>query len=95
MPTRGACRIPHAASGTASGSAAIRCRGGNQKPNMVGARKAATSTCAPSAAAHRPAVISISRTPGTACASRSRRERHSHHSPANASRNTGAHRSRP
>ena len=32
-----------ATSGTASGSPASRWRGGNQKPNIVGARKAATT----------------------------------------------------
>ena len=94
MPTRGACLSPHATSGTASGSDASRCRGGNQKPNIVGARKA-TISCAPSAAAQSPAATSISRTPGTACARRSRSERHSHHSPANMSANTGAQRSSP
>jgi hypothetical protein len=94
MPTRGACRTPHAISGTASGSDASRWRGGNQKPNIVGARKA-TISWAPSAAAQRPAATSISRTPGTARASRSRSERHSHQSPPNASANTGAQRSRP
>ena len=73
----------------------MRCRGGNQNPNIVGAAKAATSSCAPSAAAHRPAVTSISRTPGTARATCSRRECHSHHTPANASRKTGAQRSSP
>jgi len=41
-PVRGARRNPHATSGTASKSPAIRCRGGNEKPNIVGARKAAT-----------------------------------------------------
>jgi len=82
-------------SGTASGSPASRWRGGNQKPNIVGAPNAATSSCAPSAAAHRPAATSIVRTPGTALASPSRRERHSHHRPAKASANTGAQRSRP
>jgi hypothetical protein len=87
--------MPHATSGTASGRAASRCRGGNQNPNMVGARKAATSTCAPTAAAHMPAASSVSRTPGTARASSSRRERHSHHAPANARMNTGAHRRSP
>ena len=71
------------------------CRGGNQKPNIVGARKAATSSCAPSAAEQRPAVSSISRTAGTARATRSRRECHSHHRPAKARANTGAHRSSP
>ena len=73
----------------------MRCRGGNQKPNMVGARKPATTSWAPRAAAQRPAVSSISLTPGTAWASRSRSERHSHHRPAKASANTGAHRSSP
>jgi hypothetical protein len=68
---------------------------GNQKPNMVGARKAATRSCAPSAVAHRPAVNSISRTAGTARARRSRRERQNNHKPAKASRNTGAQRTRP
>jgi hypothetical protein len=92
---RGRWRIPQATSGTASGSAASRWRGGNQKPNIVGARNAATSSCAPSAAAQSPAASSISRTPGTARARRSLDERHSHHSPANASRKTGAQRSRP
>jgi hypothetical protein len=94
MPTRGACRRPHATSGIASGSAAIRCRGGNQKPNIVGARKA-TISWAPTAAAQRPAAISISRTPGTARARPSRKERHSHQSPAKTSANTGAQRSSP
>jgi len=94
MPTLGACLSPHATSGTASGSDASRCRGGNQKPNIVGARKA-TISCAPSAAAQSPAATSISRTPGTARARRSRSERHSHHSPANMSANTGAQRSSP
>ena len=37
---------PQATSGIASGSAASRWRGGNQKPNIVGARNAATSSCA-------------------------------------------------
>ena len=95
MPTRGACRSPQATSGTASGSDASRCRGGNQKPNMVGARRPATISWAPNAAAHSPAVSSISRTPGTARARRSRSERHSHQSPANVSANTGAQRSSP
>ena len=95
VPIRGMRRSPHATSGTASGRAAARCRPGNQKPNMVGAKKTATNSWAPSAAAQSPAVSSISRTPGTARASRSRRARHSHQSPANASSNTGAHRSRP
>ena len=63
-PSRGAWRRPSATSGTASGSAASRWRGGNQKPNIVGARNAATSSCAPSAAAQSPAVSSISRTSG-------------------------------
>jgi hypothetical protein len=94
IPTRGACRSPHATNGTASGSDASRCRGGNQKPNIVGARKA-TISWAPSAAAQSPAATSISRTPGTARARRSRSERHSHQSPANMSANTGAQRSSP
>jgi hypothetical protein len=94
MPTRGACRKPHAISGIASGREASRCRGGNQKPNMVGARKA-TMSWAPSAAAQRPAATSISRTPGTARESRSRSERHSHQRPAKTSAKTGAQRSRP
>jgi hypothetical protein len=88
-------RSPQATSGIPSGSAASRCRGGNQKPNIVGARKAATTSWAPSTAAQSPATRSVSRTSGTARASRSRRERHSHHSPANASRKTGAQRSSP
>jgi hypothetical protein len=82
-------------SGIASGRAASRCRGGNQNPNMVGARKAATTSWAPSAAAQRPPVSSISRRAGTARARRLRWERQSSHSPANASRNTGAQRSSP
>jgi hypothetical protein len=94
MPTRGACRSPHAISGMASGSDASRCRGGNQNPNIVGARKA-TISWAPRAAAQSPAATSISRTPGTARASRSRIERHSHQTPANTSANTGAQRSSP
>jgi hypothetical protein len=44
VPARGRCRSPQATSGAASGSAAIRCRGGNQKPNMVGAKNAATKS---------------------------------------------------
>ena len=84
-----------ATSGTASGSPASRWRGGNQKPNIVGATKAATTSWTPSTAAHSAAATSISRTPGTACASRSRCECHSHHRPANASANTGAQRSSP
>ena len=94
IPTRGRRRRPHATSGMASGSDASRCRGGNQKPNIVGARKA-TISWAPSAAAQSPAATSISRTPGTARARRSRSERHSHQSPANTSANTGAQRSSP
>jgi hypothetical protein len=94
MPARGACRSPQATSGTASGSDASRCRGGNQNPNIVGA-STATITWAPSTAAQRPAVTSMSRTPGTARASRSRSERHSHHSPANIRAKTGAQRSSP
>jgi hypothetical protein len=94
MPARGACRSPHAISGMASGSDASRCRGGNQNPNMVGARKA-TISCAPRMAAQSPATTSISRTPGTARARRSRIERHSHQSPANTSANAGAQRSSP
>ena len=70
-------------------------RGGNQKPNMVGASSPATTSWAPSAAAQRPAVSSISLTPGTARASRSRWARHSHQRPAKASANTGAQRSSP
>jgi hypothetical protein len=95
IPRRGVCRRPHATSGIASGSAATRCRPGNQKPNIVGARKTATTSWAPSAAAHSPAVSSTSRNAGTALASRSRYERQSHHTPANASAKMGAQRSRP
>ena len=62
---------------------------------MVGAANAATSSCAASAAAHSPAATSIARTEGTARATRSRRDRHSHQSPAKARRKIGAHRSRP
>ena len=84
-----------ATSGTASGSPAIRWRGGNQKPNIVGATNAATTSWAPSAAAQSAAATSMSRTPGTACATRSRCECHSHQSPTNTRRNTGAQRSNP
>jgi hypothetical protein len=84
-----------ATSGSDSGRAASRCRGGNQKPNIVGATNAATTSCAPSAAAHRAVARRTARTPGTACASRSRRERHSHQSPAKTSTNIGAQRSSP
>lgn len=75
IAVRGSLRIPSASSGTASGSPASRWRGGNQKPNIVGARKAATSTCAPTAATHIVAARSIERSWGTARASRSRRDR--------------------
>jgi len=95
VPIRGMWRSPMATSGTASGSPASRCRGGNQNPNIVGAANAATTSWAPSAVAHSAAENSISRTPGTACASRSRCECHSHQSPANTSANTGAQRNRP
>ncbi len=84
-----------ATSGTASGSPASRWRDGNQKPNIVGATNAATTSCAPSAAAQSAADSWISRTPGTACARRSRCECHSHQSPTKASTNTGAQRSSP
>ena len=80
LPIRGMWRRPMATSGTASGSPASRWRGGNQKPNIVGATNAATTSWAPSAAAQSAAASSISRTPGTACASRSRCECHSHQS---------------
>jgi hypothetical protein len=95
IPVRGACRKPHATSGTASGSDASRCRGGNQNPNIVGASRPATTSWVPRAAAQSPAVSSIRRTPGTARASRSRSERHSHQSPAKASAKSGAQRSSP
>ena len=95
LPTLGVWRSPHATSGIASGRPAMRCRGGNQNPNIVGATKAATSSCTARAAVQRPAVTSISRTPGTARATCSRRECHSHHSPTKASRKTGAQRSSP
>ena len=55
-----------ATSGSASGRPASRCRGGNQKPNIVGATNAATSSCAPSAAAQRPAASREPRASGTA-----------------------------
>ena len=51
LPSRGMWRRPMATSGIASGSPASRWRGGNQKPNIVGATNAATTSCAPSAAA--------------------------------------------
>ena len=44
MPVRGMRRRPQAMSGTASSNPAMRWRGGNQNPNMVGARNAATSS---------------------------------------------------
>ena len=72
---RGRWRSPSAISGTAKTSPLSRWRGGNQKPNIVGARKAATSSWAPSAAAHIVAVRSIARSAGTARARCSRRER--------------------
>jgi hypothetical protein len=84
-----------ATSGTASGRAASRWRGGNQKPNIVGATNVATRSCAPRTAAQSVAASSIARTPGTACARRSRCECHSHHAPAMASTKTGAQRSSP
>jgi hypothetical protein len=84
-----------ATSGSASGRPASRWRGGNQKPNIVGATNAATSSCAPSAAAQRAAATREPRASGTASASRSRCACHSHQSPAKASTNTGAQRSSP
>ena len=62
---------------------------------MVGARKPATTSCAPSAAAHIVAVSCIECSPGMASDSWSRRERYSIATPTNASRNSGAHRSSP
>ncbi len=47
-PVRGRCRSPSAQTAIDSGSAASRWRGGNQKPNIVGARNPATTSCAPS-----------------------------------------------
>ena len=87
--------MPHATKGTAIKSPPSRCRGGNQKPNIVGARNAATSTCAPSATAHRSAADSARACCGSARASPSWRVRTSIQTPTPASTNTGAQRSSP
>lgn len=95
MPVRGSRRRPQATNGTARGRAASRCRGGNQNPNIVGARNAATSSCAPNAMAHMEATRSPARRSGTARESRSRRDRISIARPTKPSKKTGAHRSSP
>ena len=61
--------MPHPTKGTASSSPPSKCRGGNQKPNIVGARNAATSSCTPSATAHRSAADSARACCGSALAS--------------------------
>ncbi len=61
----------------------------------MGARNAATKSCAPSATAHRSAAASARACPGSARVSPSRRVRTSIHTPTPASTNTGAQRKSP
>ena len=67
----------------------MRWRGGNQKPNIVGARNDATKSWAARATAQRPAVSSVSRTPVSARERCSRCERQSHHSAGEGEREHG------
>ncbi|MEA2405627.1 MAG: hypothetical protein QOE08_2274 [Thermoleophilaceae bacterium] len=94
-PVRGSLRSPSAISGTATGSAASTWRPGNQKPNIVGARKAATSSWVPATAAQSEPVACSIWTSGIMRASARRRSRTSSHAPTSASASTGAQRSSP